>query len=134
MPAIWTTRSTAEIKTGTWRAMLPRHIHAPSPCHDACPVGGDIAAWIGQARARDWRGAWETLVRHNPFPAIAGRICHHPCESACNRAGFDQSLAICKLERFVGDTALAQRWPLPRVRRSYARWTRSQRLSRSIAQ
>ena len=110
IPAIWTTGSTASIKTGTWRAALARHIQAPSPCHAACPVGGEIADWIGHARARNFRAAWETLTRHNPFPAIAGRICHHPCESACNRNGFDEALAICKLERFIGDQALEQGW------------------------
>ena len=110
VPAIWTTGSTEVFRTGSWRAALPQHIRAPSPCHAACPVNGDIAEWIGLARARDFRGAWEVLTRHNPFPAIAGRICHHPCEAACNRAGFDESLAICKLERFVGDRALAEGW------------------------
>ncbi|MCU0765650.1 MAG: FAD-dependent oxidoreductase, partial [Burkholderiaceae bacterium] len=110
VPAIWTTGSTEVFKTGSWRAALPQHIRAPSPCHGACPVNGDIAEWIGLARVRDFRGAWEVLTRHNPFPAIAGRICHHPCEAACNRAGFDESLAICKLERFVGDLALAEGW------------------------
>ncbi len=110
IPPTWTTGSTEIFKTGTWRAALPRHIRAPSPCHIACPVNGDIAAWIGRARARDFRGAWESLTRNNPFPAIAGRICHHPCEAACNRAGFDESLAICRLERFVGDLALAEGW------------------------
>ena len=109
-PPIWTTGSTEVFKTGSWRAALPQHIRAPSPCHAACPVNGDIADWIGLARARDFRGAWEVLTRHNPFPAIAGRICHHPCEAACNRAGFDESLAICKLERFIGDLALAEGW------------------------
>ncbi|MCM2252953.1 MAG: glutamate synthase, partial [Ramlibacter sp.] len=84
-PAIWTTGTTEAIKTGTWRASLPHYIKPPSPCHQACPVNGDIAEWIGLARARDFRGAWEVLTRHNPFPAVAGRICHHPCESACNR-------------------------------------------------
>jgi NADPH-dependent glutamate synthase beta subunit-like oxidoreductase len=73
-------------------------------------VNGDIASWIGLAREGDYRGAWEVLVRHNPFPAIAGRICHHPCERACNRAGFDEALSICKLERFVGDHAIASSW------------------------
>ena len=110
VPPTWTTGSTEAIKTGTWRAALPRHIQAPSPCHTACPVNGDIADWIGLARARDYRGAFDVLTRHNPFPAIAGRICHHPCESACNRAGFDEALSICKLERFVGDTAIAAGW------------------------
>jgi len=106
VPTAWTTGTTEVFKTGTWRAALPAHIHAPSPCHAACPVGGDIAEWIGRARERDFRGAWEILTRHNPFPAVAGRICHHPCEAACNRAGIDGSLAICRLERYVGDRAL----------------------------
>ncbi len=110
LPPIWTTGSTEVFKTGTWRAALPQHIRAPSPCHVACPVNGDIADWIGRARNRDYRGAWEVLVRNNPFPAIAGRICHHPCETACNRAGYDEPLSICKLERFVGDLALAEGW------------------------
>jgi NADPH-dependent glutamate synthase beta subunit-like oxidoreductase len=108
IPTTWTTGTTEVFKTGTWRAALPAHIHAPSPCHAACPVGGDIAEWIGRARERDFRGAWEILTRHNPFPAVAGRICHHPCEAACNRAGVDGSLAICRLERHVGDRALAE--------------------------
>ncbi len=110
VPPIWTTGSTEAIRTGTWRAALPRHVQAPSPCHQACPVNGDIAEWIGLARERDFRGAWDVLTRHNPFPAIAGRICHHPCETACNRVGYDESLSICKLERFVGDLAIARGW------------------------
>ena len=120
VPPIWTTGSTEVFHTGSWRAALPRHIQAPSPCHQACPVNGDIAKWIALARRRDWRGAFDVLARHNPFPAITGRICHHPCEAACNRAGFDEALAICKLERFVGDTAIAQGWDLeaPAVERS----------------
>lgn len=114
-PTIWTTGSTAAIKTGTWRAALAVHGQAPAPCHAACPVNGDIAEWIGQARARDFAAAWQTLSRHNPFPAVIGRICHHPCESACNRAGYDEPLSICKLERCVGDLALEHGWAYPAV-------------------
>jgi len=110
IPSTWTTGSTTAIMTGTWRASLATHIKAPAPCHGACPVNGDIAEWIGLARARDFHASWQVLVRHNPFPSIAGRICHHPCETACNRAGYDEALSICKLERFVGDQALAQGW------------------------
>jgi NADPH-dependent glutamate synthase beta subunit-like oxidoreductase len=110
IPTTWTTGSTEAIKTGTWRASLATHIKAPAPCHGACPVDGDIAEWIGLARARDFHGAWQVLTRHNPFPSIAGRICHHPCETACNRAGYDEALSICKLERFVGDQGLQQNW------------------------
>ena len=110
IPTAWTTGSTAAIKTGTWRASLALHVQAPSPCHAACPMHGDIAEWIGQARARDFHAAWLTLSRHNPLPAVIGRICHHPCESACNRAGYDEPLSICKLERCVGDIAIECGW------------------------
>lgn len=109
-PTAWTTASTEVFKTGTWRAQLPHYVPAPSPCHQACPVNGEIARWIGLAHAREFRAAWDVLAINNPFPAVAGRICHHPCESACNRAGYDESLAICKLERAVGDMALAEHW------------------------
>jgi NADPH-dependent glutamate synthase beta subunit-like oxidoreductase len=110
VPPIWTTGTTEAIRTGTWRAALARHIRAPSPCHQACPVSGEIAQWIALARQGDWQGAWQTLTRNNPFPAIAGRICHHPCESACNRLGYDEPIAICRLERAVGDAAIAAAW------------------------
>jgi NADPH-dependent glutamate synthase beta subunit-like oxidoreductase len=110
LPPIWTTGSTEVFKTGTWRTARPLHVHAPSPCHQACPVGGEIAEWIGHARRRDFRAAWEVLTRRNPFPAITGRICHHPCEAACNRGAHDEALSICQLERFVGDQAIAQGW------------------------
>jgi NADPH-dependent glutamate synthase beta subunit-like oxidoreductase len=111
-PTAWTTGTTEGLKTGTWRAAVPRYVSAPSPCHGACPVSGDIPLWIGRMRQRDFRGAFDILARNNPFPAISGRLCHHPCESACNRSGFDSALAICRLERAVGDRALAEGWKL----------------------
>ncbi len=107
---LWTRLSSEVNKTGTWRAALPHWRDQPSPCLGACPVSGRIATWIGQARNGDLRAAWDTLVDNNPFPAIAGRICHHPCEAACNRAEWDETVSICALERFVGDTALAEGW------------------------
>ncbi|MBP6252405.1 MAG: FAD-dependent oxidoreductase [Rubrivivax sp.] len=110
IPPTWTTGSTEVFATGTWRAAMPRHVHAPSPCHQACPINGEIADWIGHARQGRWREAWEVLTRRNPFPAIIGRVCHHPCEMACNRMVLDTPIAICALERAVGDAALAAGW------------------------
>jgi NADPH-dependent glutamate synthase beta subunit-like oxidoreductase len=65
------------------------------------------------ARAGDLFGAWTTLTENNPFPAVAGRVCHRPCESACNRASYDEPLAIRALERHVGDVALVEGWRFP---------------------
>jgi NADPH-dependent glutamate synthase beta subunit-like oxidoreductase len=110
---LWTTGLSDVRKTGTWRDEMPHYRTAPSPCHGACPVSGDIAGWIHQVREGDYRGAWLTLMDNNPFPAIAGRICHHPCESACNRNQLDTAVSICNLERYVGDLALAENWTAP---------------------
>ena len=119
-PPIWTTCTTESLKTGTWRAALPVYQEPPSPCHLACPVDGRIAQWMQQAVARDWHGAWLTLTENNPFPATVGRVCHHPCEGACNRGGYDAPLSICALERHIGDVALAEGWrhePAPIARK-----------------
>lgn len=109
----WTTGTTEAIKTGTWRAALPVYVNPPSPCRTACPVDGRIVDWIALARAGDLFGAWTMLTDHNPFPAVAGRVCHRPCEGACNRASHDEPLAVRALERHVGDVALANRWRFP---------------------
>ena len=49
--------------------------------------------------------AWRMVTDANPFPATLGRICPHPCEAGCNRAGKDGAVAINALERFLGDHA-----------------------------
>ncbi len=107
---LWTHLSSEGNKTGTWRAALPIYQDQPSPCLGACPVNGRIATWIGHVEAGDLRAAWEVLCDNNPFPAIAGLICHHPCKTACNRVQLDETVGICSLERHVGDTALAEGW------------------------
>jgi len=109
----WTTGTTEAIRTGTWRAAIPVYAHLPSPCRAACPVDGRIADWIAMASAGDLFGAWTTLTENNPFPAVAGRVCHRPCEGACNRAAYDEPLAVRALERHVGDAALAEGWRFP---------------------
>ncbi len=107
---LWTTKTSEVRKTGTWRSASPDYRTAPSPCHGACPVDGEIATWIEHIKNNNFYEAWLTLVENNPFPAIAGRICHHPCESACNRQYQDETVGICNLERFVGDMALSENW------------------------
>jgi NADPH-dependent glutamate synthase beta subunit-like oxidoreductase len=46
----------------------------------------------------------------NPFPAITGRVCYHPCETACNRGNLDEAVGINSVERFLGDQALEEGW------------------------
>jgi NADPH-dependent glutamate synthase beta subunit-like oxidoreductase len=44
-----------------------------------------------------------------PLPAIAGRICPHPCESECARNEIDEAVNINSLERFAADAALQEK-------------------------
>lgn len=96
--------------TGPARSRRPVYVDLLPPCNDACPAGENIQRWLSQTQAGRLRDAWETLVADNPLPAIHGRVCYHPCESACNRARLDSTVSIHAVERFLGDRALAEGW------------------------
>ncbi|MCV6638865.1 NAD(P)-binding protein [Candidatus Albibeggiatoa sp. nov. NOAA] len=100
-------------KTGTWRVQKPLHQHRSAPCHTACPAGENAQAYIADIQAGHSQAAWETLVKINPLPAITGRVCPHACESACNRGGLDEPIAIHAIERSLGDQAIDNDWAYP---------------------
>ena len=99
-----------DFKTGTWRTLKPIHKHGAAPCHTACPAGEDQQEWLAKLQENQPQEAWNVLTAVNPFPAITGRVCPHPCEQACNRGFYDQPIAIHNLERWLGDEAIAQGW------------------------
>lgn len=99
-------RTTLEIKTGGWRTRRPLYVEATAPCRAACPAGEPVARWIERTRQGDYAGAWDLIREENPLPAVTGRVCAHPCESACSRRQHDGAVAINALERFVGDWGL----------------------------
>jgi formate dehydrogenase (NADP+) beta subunit len=97
--------------TGPSRSAHPVYVDLLPPCNHGCPAGEDIQGWLALAQAGKYREAWETLVHDNPMPAIHGRVCYHPCETACNRAELDASVSIHAVERFLGDLATEEQWP-----------------------
>jgi NADPH-dependent glutamate synthase beta chain and related oxidoreductases len=113
IPTIWSTTSTGTISTGTWRALTPIYEWRPSPCHVDCPIDNDIPRWIKRIEGGDLEAAWRDLAQTNPFPAVTGRVCHHPCEGHCNRAVLEAAVGINGLEQFLGDAALEHGWALP---------------------
>ncbi|HUY19066.1 MAG TPA: FAD-dependent oxidoreductase [Candidatus Binataceae bacterium] len=102
-----------DFKTGDWRLERPVHAHRSAPCHTGCPAGEDPQGYLARLAEGDPKAAWETLVEANPLPAITGRVCHHPCEAACNRGQYDEPLAIHGVERTLGDQAIAGGWHYP---------------------
>ncbi|MBW2603132.1 MAG: FAD-dependent oxidoreductase [Deltaproteobacteria bacterium] len=99
--------STEINKTGTWRFMRPKFLEKTAPCSAACPAGEDIARIEMLSNQGRYKDAIETILLENPFPSVCGRVCFHPCETVCNRAGLDDPVAIHALERFIGDTAIS---------------------------
>lgn len=101
--------------TGSWRTKRPVYVDRLPPCNHACPAGEDIQGWLYHAESGDYFAAWKKLVENNPLPAIMGRACYHPCETACNRGQLDQAVSIHAVERFLGDEAIRQGWMFERA-------------------
>jgi NADPH-dependent glutamate synthase beta subunit-like oxidoreductase len=99
--------------TGPVRTHRPSYVSLLPPCNNACPAGEDIQAWLAHAQAGRFQKAWLKLVEDNPFPAVHGRVCYHPCETGCNRNDLDSAVSIHAVERFLGDLANEQGWQVP---------------------
>jgi len=101
-------------KTGSWRTERAVYVDRLPPCQGHCPAGEDVRGWLYDAEDGEegYERAWRRLVADNPFPAIMGRVCYHPCESACNRKDLDEAVGINSVERFLGDEAIARGWSL----------------------
>src|SRR5689334_19592589 len=111
-----------EARGGPARGRRPGYLDLLPPCNAGCPGGENIQGWAAPLPAGRNEPAWRLLVADNPFPAIHGRVCYHPCESACNRSELDSPVSIHAVERFLGDLALEHGWrfdppPAPSGRR-----------------
>ncbi|PWU54878.1 glutamate synthase [Micromonospora globispora] len=96
--------------TGTWRVDRPVYVTRRPPCADACPAGEDPQRWLYRVEERGYEAAWREIMTVNPFPAVIGRVCYHPCQSACNRGRLDEAVGINAVERFLGDEAIRRGW------------------------
>ena len=76
-----------------------------SPCMAACPAGVDIRGNHYLIQQGNLDEAARNYLAVQPFPAITGRVCFHPCESACARARVDSAVNINAVEHVLGDWA-----------------------------
>jgi len=98
--------------TGSWRTERPVYVSRQPPCNNACPAGENIQAWLALTEEGKYEDAWRQIMDDNPFPAVMGRACYHPCENSCNRQHLDESVGINSVERFLGDQALTYEWKM----------------------
>ena len=74
-----------------------------SACQHACPAGIDVPNYVAAIASGKYEKAVDIIRERNPFPAVCGRICIHPCEFKCRRGELDEPVAIRSLKRFASD-------------------------------
>jgi len=90
-------------KTGSWSLQKPVFSTKYPPCQEGCPAHVPVREIMAKIKTKDIDGAAKLFVESNPFPAITGRVCHHPCQLNCLRGKFDGALEIRAVERLLGD-------------------------------
>ena len=85
---------------------------ADQPCVRGCPVGIDIPGFILKVAGKNFHGAYDVITDTNLLPSVCGRVCpqESQCEGVCTVGESLEPVAIGRLERFVGDMAIAQGW------------------------
>ncbi len=98
-------------KTGSWRSSTPLYRDKLPPCNYNCPAGENIRGYIDLVKHDKIEEAFALLTEANPFPAVCGRVCYHPCEANCSRHSFDSEIRVRLLEKFIGDWAIEHAKP-----------------------
>lgn len=80
-----------------------------APCQNGCPAGVRIPDFVGLLADGKVDEAVEVFKSTNPFPAVIGRVCPHPCQDVCTRNSIEQAVCIMYLHRFIGDHAIEMR-------------------------
>ncbi len=90
-----------------------RCLFCPDPkCIAGCPVNINIPAFIEKLGQKDYRGAYDVITASNLLPSVCGRVCpqENQCEGVCVVGESLEPVAIGRLERFIGDRAIAEGW------------------------
>jgi formate dehydrogenase beta subunit len=81
-----------------------RYIHKyTAPCQDKCPAHIDIPAYIEAIKEYRFEESLEVIRDNMPLPSVCGRVCPHPCETACRRKQVDEPISIMVLKRSASD-------------------------------
>jgi len=81
---------------------------SPAPCQSSCPAGIDVPSYVALIALGKFQEALDLIRKDNPFPAVCGYVCTHPCEGNCKRRDIDKALAIKHLKRFIADWEMEQ--------------------------
>ena len=78
-----------------------------APCSLACPAGTDCQGYVGLIANGEYEEALKLIKKKVPLPAAIGRVCPHPCQTACRRGLVEDPIQIAYLKSFVADIDIA---------------------------
>jgi len=92
-----------------------------APCITKCPAHIPVQGYLKLASQGKYREALELIKKHNPLPAVCGRICPKLCEEDCTRGDIDEAVAVDDIKKFIAEQDLNQdhRY-MPRIRHDYS--------------
>ena len=76
------------------------------PCSLNCPAGTDCQGYVKQIALGNDYEAVKIIKDRLPLPASIGRVCPHPCETACRRQMVEEPISIAFLKYFAADNDL----------------------------
>lgn len=77
-----------------------------APCQLNCPARTDCQGYVGLIANGEYEAALKLIKNKVSLPASIGRVCPHPCETACRRGKVDESINIAQLKAFAADMDL----------------------------
>jgi NADH-quinone oxidoreductase subunit F len=90
---------------------------ALSPCENSCPLHMNIPRYLQLLKEDRLEEAFLSVVLDNPLPASTGRVCQHPCDNRCRRAGLDEAVNMREVHRYIADSI----YPTPKFEELAAR-------------
>ena len=91
---------------------------AVEPCRAACPLGQDVPGYVRAVERGDFQRAAEIVYMSNPMPSTLGRLCVHPCMSACVRTGLDEAVDIRSVKRAAVELASSRPVKQPKTEKN----------------